>query len=165
MEIESHVFLGEVGQPRPLCCLCSSPSTPELSADELPDDIANEMSDIPHDLELSHEDFADVLPRLPDDLQDFDFFEGMIDFEMVHKKGNKFYFRLLRQALNHIELTMPPSQLWSPEIMPSVTKFILEILITFVVVVAEPMMYVCVCTAHMNVESVLFSRFPMISRD
>ncbi|KAK7800780.1 hypothetical protein U0070_002885, partial [Myodes glareolus] len=53
-----------------------SPSTPELSADELPDDIANEISDIPHDLELSHEDFADVLPRLPDDLQDFDFFEG-----------------------------------------------------------------------------------------
>lgn len=58
----------------------------------MPDDIANEISDIPHDLELSHEDFADVLPRLPDDLQDFDFFEGMVDFEMVHKKGNKFYF-------------------------------------------------------------------------
>lgn len=58
----------------------------------MPDDIANEISDIPHDLELSHEDFADVLPRLPDDLQDFDFFEGMFDFEMVHKKGNKFYF-------------------------------------------------------------------------
>ncbi|XP_021053361.1 INO80 complex subunit D isoform X1 [Mus pahari] len=53
-----------------------SPSTPELSADELPDDIANEMTDIPHDLELNQEDFADVLPRLPDDLQDFDFFEG-----------------------------------------------------------------------------------------
>lgn len=56
-----------------------SPSTPELSADELPDDIANEISDIPHDLELNHEDFADVLPRLPDDLQDFDFFEGMVN--------------------------------------------------------------------------------------
>lgn len=53
-----------------------SPSTPELSADELPDDIANEITDIPHDLELNQEDFADVLPRLPDDLQDFDFFEG-----------------------------------------------------------------------------------------
>ncbi|XP_004851216.1 INO80 complex subunit D isoform X1 [Heterocephalus glaber] len=53
-----------------------SPSTPELSADELPDDIANEISDIPHDLELNQEDFSDVLPRLPDDLQDFDFFEG-----------------------------------------------------------------------------------------
>ncbi|RMC18467.1 hypothetical protein DUI87_04356 [Hirundo rustica rustica] len=58
-------------------CACSrSPSTPELSADELPDDIANEITDIPHDLELNQEDFSDVLPRLPDDLQDFDFFEG-----------------------------------------------------------------------------------------
>ncbi|XP_007436739.1 INO80 complex subunit D [Python bivittatus] len=53
-----------------------SPSTPELSTDELPDDIANEITDIPHDLELNQEDFSDVLPRLPDDLQDFDFFEG-----------------------------------------------------------------------------------------
>ncbi|XP_029462181.1 INO80 complex subunit D isoform X1 [Rhinatrema bivittatum] len=51
-------------------------STPELSADDLPDDIANEITDIPHDLELNQEDFSDVLPRLPDDLQDFDFFEG-----------------------------------------------------------------------------------------
>ncbi|XP_078536421.1 INO80 complex subunit D [Lissotriton helveticus] len=49
-----------------------SPSTPDLSTDELHDDIA----DIPHDLELNHEDFSDVLPRIPDDLQDFDFFEG-----------------------------------------------------------------------------------------
>lgn len=56
-----------------------SPSTPELSADELPDDIANEITDIPHDLELNQEDFSDVLPRLPDDLQDFDFFEGMLN--------------------------------------------------------------------------------------
>ncbi|XP_056610161.1 INO80 complex subunit D [Triplophysa dalaica] len=53
-----------------------SPSTPELSTDELPDDIANEMPDIPNDLELNQEDFSDVLPRLPDDLQDFDLFEG-----------------------------------------------------------------------------------------
>lgn len=53
-----------------------SPSTPELSADELPDDITNEMPDIPHDLELNQEDFSDVLPRLADDLQDFDLFEG-----------------------------------------------------------------------------------------
>nr|XP_057938136.1 INO80 complex subunit D [Doryrhamphus excisus] len=53
-----------------------SPSTPELSTDELPDDIANEMEDIPNDLELNQEDFSDVLPRLPDDLQDFDLFEG-----------------------------------------------------------------------------------------
>jgi len=30
------------------------------------------MADIPNDLE----DFSDVLPRLPDDLQDFDLFEG-----------------------------------------------------------------------------------------
>lgn len=56
-----------------------TPSTPELSADELPDDIANEITDIPHDLELNQEDFSDVLPRLPDDLQDFDFFEGMVN--------------------------------------------------------------------------------------
>uniref|UniRef100_A0A8C2JP51 INO80 complex subunit Da n=1 Tax=Cyprinus carpio TaxID=7962 RepID=A0A8C2JP51_CYPCA len=53
-----------------------SPSTPELSADELPDDITNEMPAIPNDLELNQEDFSDVLPRLPDDLQDFDLFEG-----------------------------------------------------------------------------------------
>ncbi|XP_051998405.1 INO80 complex subunit D-like [Xyrauchen texanus] len=53
-----------------------SPSTPELSAGELPDDITNEMPDIPNDLELNQEDFSDVLPRLPDDLQDFDLFEG-----------------------------------------------------------------------------------------
>ncbi|KAM4026371.1 INO80 complex subunit D [Anomaloglossus baeobatrachus] len=53
-----------------------SPSTPDLSAEELPDDITSEITDIPHDLELNQEDFSDVLPRLPDDLQDFDFFEG-----------------------------------------------------------------------------------------
>lgn len=53
-----------------------SPLTPDLSADELPDDITNDISDIPHDLELNQEDFSDVLPRLPDDLQDFDLFEG-----------------------------------------------------------------------------------------
>ncbi|XP_063788728.1 INO80 complex subunit D [Pseudophryne corroboree] len=53
-----------------------SPSTPELSTEELPDDITSEITDIPHDLELNQEDFSDVLPRLPDDLQDFDFFEG-----------------------------------------------------------------------------------------
>lgn len=46
----------------------------------MPDDIANEITDIPHDLELNQEDFSDVLPRLPDDLQDFDFFEGMAQF-------------------------------------------------------------------------------------
>lgn len=53
-----------------------SPLTPDLSADEFPDDITNDISDIPHDLELNQEDFSDVLPRLPDDLQDFDLFEG-----------------------------------------------------------------------------------------
>eukprot|EP00079_Xenopus_tropicalis_P039258 XP_017953029.1 PREDICTED: INO80 complex subunit D [Xenopus tropicalis] len=53
-----------------------SPSTPDLSTEELPDDITSEITDIPHDLELNQEDFSDVLPRLPDDLQDFDFFEG-----------------------------------------------------------------------------------------
>ncbi|KAM9305920.1 INO80 complex subunit D isoform 2-T2 [Gastrophryne carolinensis] len=52
------------------------PSTPNLSTEELPDDITSEITDIPHDLELNQEDFSDVLPRLPDDLQDFDFFEG-----------------------------------------------------------------------------------------
>lgn len=54
----------------------TSPSTPDLSADELPDDITNEIADIPNDLELNQEDFSDVLSRLPDDLQDFDLFEG-----------------------------------------------------------------------------------------
>ncbi|CAH2306414.1 Hypothetical predicted protein [Pelobates cultripes] len=53
-----------------------SPSTPDLSTDELPDDITSEIADIPHDLELNQEDFSDVLPRLPDDLHVFDFFEG-----------------------------------------------------------------------------------------
>ncbi|XP_077304647.1 INO80 complex subunit D [Lithobates pipiens] len=53
-----------------------SPSTPDLSTEELPDDITSEITDIPHDLELNQEDFSDVLPRLSDDLQDFDFFEG-----------------------------------------------------------------------------------------
>ena len=53
-----------------------SPSTPDLSADELPDDITNEIADIPNDLELNQEDFSDVLPRLTDDMQVFDLFEG-----------------------------------------------------------------------------------------
>lgn len=53
-----------------------SPLTPDLSADELPDDITSDISDIPHDLELNQEDFSDVLSRFPDDLQDFDLFEG-----------------------------------------------------------------------------------------
>lgn len=61
----------------PLCAI--SPSTPDLSAEELPDDITNDMADIPNDLELNQEDFSDVLPRLPDDLQDFDLFEGLSD--------------------------------------------------------------------------------------
>lgn len=61
----------------PLCDI--SPSTPDLSAEELPDDITNDMADIPNDLELNQEDFSDVLPRLPDDLQDFDLFEGLLD--------------------------------------------------------------------------------------
>lgn len=52
-----------------------SPLTPDLSADEFPDDITSDISDIPHDLELNQEDF-DVLSRFPDDLQDFDLFEG-----------------------------------------------------------------------------------------
>ncbi|XP_066522127.1 INO80 complex subunit D-B isoform X2 [Hoplias malabaricus] len=53
-----------------------SPLTPDLSAEEPPDDITSDISDIPHDLELNQEDFSDVLPRFPDDLQDFDLFEG-----------------------------------------------------------------------------------------
>ncbi|XP_062907681.1 INO80 complex subunit D-B [Mobula hypostoma] len=51
-------------------------STPELSADEIPDDITNEITDMPNDLELNQEELAEVLQRLPDDLQDFDLFEG-----------------------------------------------------------------------------------------
>lgn len=60
----------------PLCLFCTDRSPPELSADELPDDITSDISDIPHDLELNQEDFSDVLSRFPDDLQDFDLFEG-----------------------------------------------------------------------------------------
>lgn len=71
---------GNLGMPSTSLAMPSqasirSPSTPELS-DELPDDITNDMADIPNDLELNQEDFSDVLPRLPDDLQDFDLFEG-----------------------------------------------------------------------------------------
>lgn len=55
-----------------------SPLTPDLSADELPDDLTSDISDIPHDLELNQEDFSDVLSRFPDDLQDFDLFEGLL---------------------------------------------------------------------------------------
>lgn len=65
--------------------LCGrSPSTPDLSTEELPDDITNEMADIPNDLELNQEDFSDVLPRLPDDLQDFDLFEGCLTVDTFH---------------------------------------------------------------------------------
>ncbi|XP_031438630.1 INO80 complex subunit D-B isoform X2 [Clupea harengus] len=53
-----------------------SPLTPDLSTDEFPDDIHNDIHDISHELELNQEDFSDVLPRLPDDMQDFDLFEG-----------------------------------------------------------------------------------------
>ncbi|XP_041119441.1 INO80 complex subunit D-like [Polyodon spathula] len=72
---------GNLGMPSSLALPAQaasirSPSTPELSTDELPDDITNDISDIPNDLELNQEDFSDVLPRLPDDLQDFDLFEG-----------------------------------------------------------------------------------------
>ncbi|XP_014331665.1 INO80 complex subunit D [Xiphophorus maculatus] len=73
---------GNLGMPltslvMPSQAAIRSPSTPDLSTDELPDDITNDMADIPNDLELNQElnDFADVLPRLPDDLQDFDLFE------------------------------------------------------------------------------------------
>lgn len=61
-----------------LLFVCRSPSTPDLSTEELPDDITNEMADIPNDLELNQEDFSDVLPRLTDDLPDFDLFEGLL---------------------------------------------------------------------------------------
>ncbi|XP_068602558.1 INO80 complex subunit D-like [Brachionichthys hirsutus] len=72
---------GNLGMPStslamPSQASISSPSAPDLSAEELPDDITNEIADIPNDLELNQEDFSDVLPRLPDDLQDFDLFEG-----------------------------------------------------------------------------------------
>ncbi|XP_010736056.2 INO80 complex subunit Da [Larimichthys crocea] len=71
---------GNLGMPSTSLAMPSqasiSPSTPDLSAEELPDDITNEMADIPNDLELNQEDFSDVLPRLTDDLPDFDLFEG-----------------------------------------------------------------------------------------
>lgn len=78
-----------------LCRSRRSPSTPELSADELPDDITNEMPDIPNDLELNQEDFSDVLPRLPDDLQDFDLFEGTCHVIILHS----FFFKKSSQVL------------------------------------------------------------------
>ncbi|XP_076848757.1 INO80 complex subunit D-B [Brachyhypopomus gauderio] len=70
-----------LGMPSVLCLSTQptgirSPLTPDLSADEFPDDITSDISDIPHDLEVNQEDFSDVLPRFPDDLQDFDLFEG-----------------------------------------------------------------------------------------
>ncbi|KAF3843223.1 hypothetical protein F7725_002072 [Dissostichus mawsoni] len=46
-----------------------SPSTPDLSAEELPDDITNEMADIPNDLELNQEDFSDEAEELVRALQ------------------------------------------------------------------------------------------------
>ncbi|KAG9328604.1 hypothetical protein JZ751_012811 [Albula glossodonta] len=72
---------GNLGMPSTLslpaqAASIRSPSTPDLSTDELPDDITNDITDIPNDLELNQEDFSDVLPRLPDDLQDFDLFEA-----------------------------------------------------------------------------------------
>ncbi|KAM6934708.1 INO80 complex subunit Da [Xenentodon cancila] len=72
---------GNLGMPSTSLAMPSqasirSPSTPDLSTEELPDDITSDMTDIPNDLELNQEDFSDVLPRLPDDLQDFDLFEG-----------------------------------------------------------------------------------------
>lgn len=72
---------GNLGLPSVLCLPAQptqirSPLSPDLSADELPDDITSDISDIPHDLELNQEDFSDVLSRFPDDLQDFDLFEG-----------------------------------------------------------------------------------------
>ncbi|CAL8369314.1 unnamed protein product [Arctogadus glacialis] len=72
---------GNLGMPStslslPAQASIRSASTPDLSADELPDDITNEIADIPNDLELTQEDFSDVLPRLPDDMQVFDLFEG-----------------------------------------------------------------------------------------
>uniref|UniRef100_A0A1A8D0I4 INO80 complex subunit Da n=2 Tax=Nothobranchius kadleci TaxID=1051664 RepID=A0A1A8D0I4_NOTKA len=72
---------GNLGMPSTSLLMTSqasirSPSTPDLSTEELPDDITSDIADIPNDLELNQEDFSDVLPRLSDDLQDFDLFEG-----------------------------------------------------------------------------------------
>lgn len=60
-----------------------SPLTPDLSTDEFPDDIHNDIHDISHELELNQEDFSDVLPRLPDDMQDFDLFEGAVNYSSL----------------------------------------------------------------------------------
>ncbi|XP_076152946.1 INO80 complex subunit D-B [Alosa pseudoharengus] len=72
---------GNLGMPSalslpPQSSSIRSPLTPDLSTDEFPDDIPNDINDISHELELNQEDFSDVLPRLPDDLQDFDLFEA-----------------------------------------------------------------------------------------
>ncbi|XP_077392206.1 INO80 complex subunit D-like [Festucalex cinctus] len=95
---------GYLGMPAMSLALSSqasirSPSTPELSTDELPDDITNEMEDIPNDLELNQEDFSDVLPRLPDDLQDFDLFEGKNGDLLPTTEEAEELVRALQQAM------------------------------------------------------------------
>lgn len=72
---------GSLGIPS-IVCIPTQPTgnrrsfSPDLSATEIPEDITSDISDIPHDLDLNQEDFSDVLSRFPDDLQDFDLFEG-----------------------------------------------------------------------------------------
>lgn len=94
------------------CYSSRSPSTPELSADELPDDITNEMPAIPNDLELNQEDFSDVLPRLPDDLQDFDLFEGAFTSDYMttkfHKDSRVASFDLGQQAIIQTSICQSP---------------------------------------------------------
>ncbi|XP_023698365.2 INO80 complex subunit D-like isoform X1 [Paramormyrops kingsleyae] len=73
---------GDLAMPTSLSLPTQAASlrSPDLSIgqlhDDITNDITNDITDIPHDLELNQEDFSDVLPRLPDDLQDFDIFEG-----------------------------------------------------------------------------------------
>lgn len=81
-----------------------SPLTPDLSADELPDDITSDISDIPHDLELNQEDFSDVLSRFPDDLQDFDLFEG---------SQTCMFFRLQTKIYKFYKVLAVSEMLWS----------------------------------------------------
>lgn len=69
------------------------------------------MPDIPNDLELNQEDFSDVLPRLPDDLQDFDLFEGNVTCDYMTTE----YRRDLRVAsfdLGQQAITQTTLALW-----------------------------------------------------
>lgn len=63
------------------------------------------MADIPNDLELNQEDFSDVLPRLPDDLQDFDLFEGLLDSFFLNP-APQYVIYVQQQSMKRVILTV-----------------------------------------------------------